>query len=156
MDMNNPSSSQIAKTDNEPRESEENSENIGENVEANDSEVNSEDNGARSNLFGLYQPTFLEGGPPTLVALPTNLPLYPNSSSFAWMRNKLPADLQVDYFEQLRLLLEEMGKDIRPVYAGNRNSAERLRRGVVQARLLIAECISQLMENQDPSNPLHR
>ena len=43
-------------------------------------------------------------------------------------------------YAQLLNVIEEMGKDIKPTYAGNRNSAERLRRAIASARILVREC----------------
>lgn len=46
-------------------------------------------------------------------------------------------------YAQLLAVIEEMGKDIRPTYAGNRGSAEKLKRGIVQARILVRECLME-------------
>ncbi|CAF0765360.1 unnamed protein product [Adineta ricciae] len=43
-------------------------------------------------------------------------------------------------YAQLLSVIEEMGKDIKPTYAGNRNYAERLRRAIASARILVREC----------------
>ncbi|UJR25467.1 hypothetical protein I4U23_006814 [Adineta vaga] len=43
-------------------------------------------------------------------------------------------------YGQLLNIIEEMGKDIKPTYAGNKNSAERLRRAIASARILVREC----------------
>jgi hypothetical protein len=43
-------------------------------------------------------------------------------------------------YVQLLNVIEEMGKDIKPTYAGNKNSAERLRRAIASARILVREC----------------
>lgn len=59
----------------------------------------------------------------------------------------LPAGLSVSSasgvskYAQLLAVLEEMGRDIRPTYTGSRSSAERLKRGIVHARLLVRECL---------------
>ena len=42
-------------------------------------------------------------------------------------------------YSQLLAVIEEIGKDIRPTYAGNKSSAERLKRGIVHARILVRE-----------------
>lgn len=44
-------------------------------------------------------------------------------------------------YAQLLLVIEEMGRDIRPTYSGSRSSAERLKRGIVHARILVRECL---------------
>ena len=40
-------------------------------------------------------------------------------------------------YQQLLSVIEEMSKDIRPCYAGSKSSAERLKRGIVYARILV-------------------
>ncbi|KAF6199386.1 hypothetical protein GE061_007412 [Apolygus lucorum] len=42
-------------------------------------------------------------------------------------------------YAQLLSVIEEMGRDIRPTYSGSRSSAERLKRGIVQARILVRD-----------------
>ncbi|XP_034935101.1 cyclin-dependent kinase 2-associated protein 1-like [Chelonus insularis] len=44
-------------------------------------------------------------------------------------------------YVQLLNVLEELGRDIRPTYAGSRSSAERIKRGIVHARILVRECL---------------
>ncbi|KAG8229638.1 hypothetical protein J437_LFUL015589 [Ladona fulva] len=46
-------------------------------------------------------------------------------------------------YAQLLSVIEEMGKDIRPTYAGSKSSAERLKRGIVHARILVRECLME-------------
>ena len=43
-------------------------------------------------------------------------------------------------YQQLLSVIEEMSKDIRPCYAGSKSSAERLKRGIVYARILVRSC----------------
>jgi hypothetical protein len=48
----------------------------------------------------------------------------------------------IDSFDFLiAAVIEDMGKDIRPTYAGSKSSAERLKRGIVHARILVRECL---------------
>lgn len=48
----------------------------------------------------------------------------------------------IDLFDFLfAAVIEDMGKDIRPTYAGSKSSAERLKRGIVHARILVRECL---------------
>ena len=42
-------------------------------------------------------------------------------------------------YQQLLSVIEEMSKDIRPCYAGSKSSAERLKRGIVYARILVRD-----------------
>lgn len=44
-------------------------------------------------------------------------------------------------YAQLLSVIEEMGKEVRPTYAGSRSSAERLKRNIVSARILVRECL---------------
>ena len=46
-------------------------------------------------------------------------------------------------YTQLLAVIEDMGKDIRPTYAGSKTSAERLKRGIVHARILVRECLME-------------
>lgn len=46
-------------------------------------------------------------------------------------------------YAQLLMVLEEMGRDLRPTYSGSRSSTERLKRGLVHARILIRECLQE-------------
>lgn len=44
-------------------------------------------------------------------------------------------------YAQLLTVIEELGREVRPTYAGSRSSAERLKRGIVHARILVRECL---------------
>lgn len=52
-------------------------------------------------------------------------------------------DNGVSKYAQLLAVIEEMGKDVRPSYSGSRSSAERLKRGIVNARILVRECLME-------------
>ena len=43
-------------------------------------------------------------------------------------------------YQQLLSIIDEIGKDIRPVYMGNKNSVERLKRAIASARVLVKDC----------------
>lgn len=64
--------------------------------------------------------------PPSSPAMPSNLSKY----------------------SQLLMVIEEMGKDIRPTYSGSRSSAERLKRTIVTARILVRECLLETERQQ--------
>lgn len=51
-------------------------------------------------------------------------------------------------YSQLLMVIEEMGKDIRPTYSGSRSSAERLKRTIVTARILVRECLLETERQQ--------
>jgi len=59
--------------------------------------------------------------------------------------NSIPSSITnssgLSKYGQLLSLIEEMGRDIRPTYSGSRSSAERLKRGIVHARILVRECL---------------
>ena len=46
-------------------------------------------------------------------------------------------------FLQLLSVIEDMGKDIRPTYACSKSSAERLKRGIIHARILVQQVARQ-------------
>lgn len=48
---------------------------------------------------------------------------------------------QLSKYNQLLLVLDDMSKDVRPSYAGNKSSMERLRRGIAHARFLVHEAL---------------
>eukprot|EP00090_Calanus_glacialis_P016862 TRINITY_DN26395_c0_g1_i1.p1 TRINITY_DN26395_c0_g1~~TRINITY_DN26395_c0_g1_i1.p1 ORF type:complete len:207 (-),score=53.59 TRINITY_DN26395_c0_g1_i1:822-1442(-) len=50
---------------------------------------------------------------------------------------------QSSKYSQLLAVIEEIGKDIRPTYAGSKSSAERLKRGIVHARILVREALME-------------
>ena len=50
---------------------------------------------------------------------------------------------QASKYSQLLAVIEEIGKDIRPTYAGSKSSAERLKRGIVHARILVREALME-------------
>lgn len=43
----------------------------------------------------------------------------------------------------MRKIIFISGKDIRPTYAGSKSSAERLKRGIVYARILVRDCLME-------------
>jgi len=47
-------------------------------------------------------------------------------------------------YGQLLSVIEDMGKDIRPTYACSKSSAERLKRGIIHARILVRECLMEI------------
>lgn len=54
--------------------------------------------------------------------------------------------VQGSKYNQLLAILEELGKDIRPMYTGNRNCHDRLKRGITTAKAMVREC---LLENEN-------
>jgi hypothetical protein len=54
-----------------------------------------------------------------------------------------PQQPSLPKYAQLLAVIEEMGKDLRPTYAGSKSSAERLKRGIVHSRILVRECLME-------------
>jgi hypothetical protein len=82
-----------------------------------------------------------------LIIPPTTIPLYPGYAQVPpgpgyTVNNNVPK------YTQLLAVIEEMSKDVRPAYGGSRNSAERFKRGIAQARILLREC---LIETERPN-----
>ncbi|XP_071849286.1 uncharacterized protein [Apostichopus japonicus] len=46
-------------------------------------------------------------------------------------------------YADLLVVIEDMGRDIRPTYAGSRMATERLKRGIVHAKSLVRECLAE-------------
>ncbi|XP_078680171.1 cyclin-dependent kinase 2-associated protein 1-like isoform X2 [Branchiostoma floridae x Branchiostoma belcheri] len=46
-------------------------------------------------------------------------------------------------YAELLAVIEDLGKDIRPTYAGSKSSTERLKRGIIHARALVRECLME-------------
>ncbi|XP_076240959.1 cyclin-dependent kinase 2-associated protein 1-like [Calliopsis andreniformis] len=42
---------------------------------------------------------------------------------------------------QLLNVIEELGHEVRPTYAGSRTATEKIKRGIVHARILVRECL---------------
>ncbi|XP_029037648.1 cyclin-dependent kinase 2-associated protein 1-like [Osmia bicornis bicornis] len=57
-----------------------------------------------------------------------------------------PSSQQSKYSELLKVI-QELGKDIRLTYAGSKISAERMKIGIIKARILIKECLLETEMN---------
>lgn len=68
----------------------------------------------------------------------TTISTVPASSPSSFGKDK---DNGTSKYAQLLAVIEEMGKEVRPSYSGSRSSAERLKRGIVHARILVRECL---------------
>ncbi|VDQ15843.1 unnamed protein product [Trichobilharzia regenti] len=66
--------------------------------------------------------------------IPVNYPMMP------------PMD-DMNKYAHLLQVIEEMGRDIKPTYANNKNAAERLKKNIHTARILVRECVSELERN---------
>lgn len=64
----------------------------------------------------------------------------PHNMNQAVSATKAPAQSK---YAQLLNVIEELGRDIRPSYAGSRSSGERIKRAIMHARVLVRECIAE-------------
>ncbi|XP_028640060.1 cyclin-dependent kinase 2-associated protein 1-like [Grammomys surdaster] len=46
-------------------------------------------------------------------------------------------------YAELLAIIGELGKEIRPTYAGSKRALERLKRGIIHARSLVRECLAE-------------
>lgn len=82
--------------------------------------------------------------PSTPITLPPLAQAMPQASA-----NPL-TDVGQTKYQQLLAVIEEMAKDLRPCYSASKQSAERLKRGIVYARILVRECLNET--NQSNKN----
>ncbi|XP_033951766.1 cyclin-dependent kinase 2-associated protein 1 isoform X2 [Gymnodraco acuticeps] len=78
-----------------------------------------------------YRPLLSDFGPPSLG-------FSQGSSGSQVPQNK---------YAELLAIIEELGKEIRPTYAGSKSAMERLKRGIIHARGLVRECLSETERN---------
>ncbi|KAM3831217.1 cyclin-dependent kinase 2-associated protein 1-like [Vipera latastei] len=50
-------------------------------------------------------------------------------------------------YAELLTIIEELGKEIRPTYAGSKSAMERLKGGIIHARGLVRECLAETERN---------
>ncbi|OCT98379.1 cyclin-dependent kinase 2-associated protein 1 isoform X1 [Xenopus laevis] len=50
-------------------------------------------------------------------------------------------------YAELLSIIEELGKEIRPTYAGSKSAMERFKRGIIHARGLVRECLAETERN---------
>ena len=55
-------------------------------------------------------------------------------------------------YNHILSVLQDMEKDIRPSYAGSKSSIERLKRGIVQSRLMIRETLVEIERESARNN----
>ncbi|XP_012343010.1 cyclin-dependent kinase 2-associated protein 1-like [Apis florea] len=56
------------------------------------------------------------------------------------LQQTVPIPGQSKYIQLLNVI-EELGHEVRPTYAGSRTSIEKIKRGIVHARILVRECL---------------
>ncbi|XP_030644211.1 cyclin-dependent kinase 2-associated protein 2 [Chanos chanos] len=72
-----------------------------------------------------FRPAFSDFGPPSMGFVP---PVKVSQGST---------------YSELLSVIEEMGREIRPTYAGSKSAMERLKRGIIHARALVRECLAE-------------
>ncbi|XP_018324673.1 cyclin-dependent kinase 2-associated protein 2 [Agrilus planipennis] len=77
----------------------------------------------------------------TPVPMPANFSPNPKSNPQPAVVTASSQQPSQSKYAQLLGVIEELGREVRPTYAGSKSSAERLKRGIVQARLLVRECL---------------
>ncbi|XP_059819173.1 cyclin-dependent kinase 2-associated protein 2-like isoform X2 [Hypanus sabinus] len=75
-----------------------------------------------------FRPVFNDFGPPSMGYMQ---PSQPSQSTYS----------------DLLSVIEEMGREIRPTYAGSKSAMERLKRGIIHARALVRECLAETERN---------
>lgn len=50
-------------------------------------------------------------------------------------------------YAELLAIIKELGKEIRPTYAGSKSAMKRLKRGIIHARGLVRECLAKTEQN---------
>jgi len=86
-------------------------------------------------------PTHVNGSSLTSQALSHHMPDPETTSGVPVGISRQVTQVPQSKYAQLLAVIEDMGKDIRPTYAGSKSSAERLKRGIVHARILVRECL---------------
>jgi len=88
-------------------------------------------------------------GRPSSSKSPATVTAHPSKPSTPQPSTAIPSGSQANAvadqtkYGALLTVIEELGRDIRPTYVNNKLAAERLKRGIVHARLLARECISE-------------
>uniref|UniRef100_V9LJ01 Cyclin-dependent kinase 2-associated protein 2-like protein n=1 Tax=Callorhinchus milii TaxID=7868 RepID=V9LJ01_CALMI len=78
-----------------------------------------------------FRPLFNDFGPPSMGFFQGVKPAQPSQSTYV----------------DLLSVIEEMGREIRPTYAGSKSAMERLKRGIIHARALVRECLAETERN---------
>jgi len=85
----------------------------------------------------------------TITPISANMPTTPSNSNYDASNSMAsitvvpPLQPSMSKYAQLLAVIEEMGKDLRPTYAGSKTAAERLKRGIVHSRILVRECLME-------------
>uniref|UniRef100_A0A0R3ULN0 Cyclin-dependent kinase 2-associated protein 1 n=1 Tax=Mesocestoides corti TaxID=53468 RepID=A0A0R3ULN0_MESCO len=58
--------------------------------------------------------------------------------------NQQPCVDGLTKYAHLLQVIDEMGRDIKPTYVNNKNAAERLKKNIHSARILVRDCVAEL------------
>ncbi|KAM4532406.1 protein strawberry notch homolog 1 isoform 3-T3 [Fundulus diaphanus] len=78
-----------------------------------------------------YRPILSDYGPPSL----------------GFSQGSTGSQVPQNKYAELLAIIEELGKEIRPTYAGSKSAMERLKRGIIHARGLVRECLAETERN---------
>ncbi|XP_037121396.1 cyclin-dependent kinase 2-associated protein 1 isoform X2 [Syngnathus acus] len=78
-----------------------------------------------------YRPLLSDYGPPSL----------------GFSQGLTGSQVPQNKYAELLAIIEELGKEIRPTYAGSKSAMERLKRGIIHARGLVRECLAETERN---------
>ncbi|XP_030005357.1 cyclin-dependent kinase 2-associated protein 1 isoform X2 [Sphaeramia orbicularis] len=94
---------------------------------------NLQSSSAAANLATLqsYRPLLSDYGPPSL----------------GFSQGTTGSQVPQNKYAELLAIIEELGKEIRPTYAGSKSAMERLKRGIIHARGLVRECLAETERN---------
>ncbi|KAK9883843.1 hypothetical protein WA026_002041 [Henosepilachna vigintioctopunctata] len=76
----------------------------------------------------------------TVTPIPMNVPKLTVSTHAPQVKPETAVPGQSKY-SQILAAIQEIRRDVRPSYAGSKSAAERLKRGIVNARILVRECL---------------
>ncbi|XP_027137738.1 cyclin-dependent kinase 2-associated protein 1 isoform X3 [Larimichthys crocea] len=100
---------------------------------------------AAANLATLqsYRPLLSDYGPPSLGFSQVNIMNLTETQHTGSSGSQVPQNK----YAELLAIIEELGKEIRPTYAGSKSAMERLKRGIIHARGLVRECLAETERN---------
>ncbi|XP_007239767.2 cyclin-dependent kinase 2-associated protein 1 [Astyanax mexicanus] len=86
---------------------------------------------------------------PTLATLQSFGPVVSDfgTPSLGIPQSTIGTQVPQNKYSELLGIIEELGKEIRPTYAGSKTAMERLKRGIIHARGLVRECLAETERN---------
>ncbi|XP_031682180.1 cyclin-dependent kinase 2-associated protein 1 isoform X5 [Oncorhynchus kisutch] len=98
-----------------------------------------------------YKPNVHQHIPGTSGNQVGNIPS-PSAANLATLQSYRPlgsssSQVPQSKYSELLAIIEELGKEIRPTYAGSKSAMERIKRGIIHARGLVRECLAETERN---------